>query len=95
LVNYVTKYLIAPCYEEEVANNFAIRENINNTEMIMTKLFILMAEPYKKKEVIFETSIAEFLVLRDLVYCNCSLLHLQNKDEIPHAKGVQGILRCN
>ena len=65
--------------EEEVANNFAIRENINNTEMIMTKLFILMAEPYKKKEVIFETSIAEFLVLRDLVYCNYSLLHLQTK----------------
>jgi hypothetical protein len=47
--------------------------------MIMTKLLILMAEPYDKKEVVFETSVAEFLVLRDLVYCNCSLLHLQTK----------------
>jgi hypothetical protein len=45
----------------------------------MTKLLILMAEPYDKKEVVFETSVAEFLVLRDLVYCNCSLLYLQTK----------------
>lgn len=71
-------YEILKC-EEEIINNFAIHENINNTEMIMTKFFILMAEPYDKKEVVFETSVAEFLVLRDLVYCNCSLLHLQTK----------------
>ncbi|MBE0068589.1 hypothetical protein F3K46_05880 [Thermoanaerobacterium thermosaccharolyticum] len=51
--------------------------------MIMTKLFILMAEPYGKKEIIFKTSIAEFLVLRDLVYCNYSLLHLQTNMK-PH-----------
>lgn len=71
-------YKILKC-EKEIMNNFAIHENINNTEMIMTKFFILMAEPYDKKEVVFETSVAEFLVLRDLVYCNCSLLHLQTK----------------
>ncbi len=79
LLQQVNRHYEILKYEEEVANNFAIRENINNTEMIMTKLFILMAEPYKKKEVIFETSIAEFLVLRDLVYCNYSLLHLKRK----------------
>jgi hypothetical protein len=79
LLQQVNRHHEILSYEEEVVNNFAIRENINNTEMIMTKLFILMAEPYKKKEVIFETSIAEFLVLRDLVYCNYSLLHLQTK----------------
>jgi hypothetical protein len=71
-------YKILKC-EKEIINNFAIHENISNTEMIMTKLFILMAEPYDKKEVVFKTSIAEFLVLRDLVYCNYSLLHLQIK----------------
>ncbi|MBE6064986.1 MAG: hypothetical protein E7209_06275 [Clostridium cochlearium] len=47
--------------------------------MIMTKLFILMAEPYNRKEIIFEISIAEFLVLRDLVFCNYSLPHLKAK----------------
>ncbi|PNT90494.1 hypothetical protein CDQ83_19030 [Clostridium thermosuccinogenes] len=47
--------------------------------MLMVKLLILMAEPYGKNEVTLETSIAEFLVLRDLVYCNYSLLHLQIK----------------
>lgn len=66
-------------YEQEVINNFALHENIKNTEMIMTKFFILMAEPYDKKEVVFETSIAEFLVLRDLVFCNYSLPHLKAK----------------
>lgn len=65
--------------EEEVVKNFAIRENINNTEMIMTKLFILMAGQNDKKEVILEISVAEFLVLHDLVYCHSSLLHLNTK----------------
>ncbi|WP_333508320.1 hypothetical protein [Thermoanaerobacterium thermosaccharolyticum] len=47
--------------------------------MIMTKLLILMAKPYGKRKIIFETSIAEFLVLWDLVYCNYSMLHLKTK----------------
>lgn len=65
--------------EEEVVNNFAIYEYISNAEMLMVKLYILIAEPYNKKEVIFEISIAEFLVLRDLVFCNYSLPHLRGE----------------
>jgi len=65
--------------EEEVVNNFAIYEYIGNAEMLMVKLYILIAEPYNKKEVIIETSIAEFLVLRDLVFCNYSLPHLREE----------------
>ena len=45
----------------------------------MVKLYILIAEPYNKKEVILETSIAEFLVLRDIVFCNYILPHLNEK----------------
>lgn len=65
--------------EEEVVNNFAIYEYISNAEMLMAKLYILIAEPYCRKEVILETSIAEFLVLRDLVFCNYLLPHLREK----------------
>ncbi len=65
--------------EEEIVNNFAIYEYIGNAEMLMVKLYILIAEPYNKKEVIIETSIAEFLVLRDLVFCNYLLPHLREK----------------
>jgi len=65
--------------EEMVANNFAIYDYISNAEMLMVKLFILIAEPYCRKEVILETSIAEFLVLRDLVFCNYLLPHLREK----------------
>ena len=65
--------------EEEIVNNFAIYEYIGNAEMLMVKLYILIAEPYNKKEVIIETSIAEFLVLRDLVFCNYTLPHLRGK----------------
>ena len=65
--------------EEEVVNNFAIYEYIGNAEMLMVKLYILITEPYNKKEVILETSIAEFLVLRDLVFCNYSLPHLREE----------------
>jgi len=65
--------------EEEEVNNFAIHDYISNTEMLMVKLLILMAEPYGKKEIILGTSIAEFLVLRDLVFCNFSLPHLRTK----------------
>ena len=73
LLQQVDRHREVLSFEEEVINNFAIQENISNTEMIMTKLLILMAEPYGKNEIILETSIAEFLVLRDLVFCNCSL----------------------
>ncbi|WP_243122163.1 hypothetical protein [Clostridium thermarum] len=66
-------------YEEEIVNNFAIRDYISNTEMLMVKLLILMAEPYGKKEIILDINIAEFLVLRDLVFCNFSLPHLRTK----------------
>jgi len=45
----------------------------------MVKLYILSAEPYNQKEVILETSIAEFLVIRDLVFCNYTLPHLRGK----------------
>ena len=79
LLQQVDRHREVLSYEEEVLNNFAIHDYISNTEMLMVKLLILMAEPYDKKEVVFETSIAEFLVLRDLVYCNYSLLHLQAK----------------
>ena len=65
--------------EEEVVNNFAIYEYISNAEMLMVKLLILMAEPYGKKEIILDINIAEFLVLRDLVFCNFSLPHLRTK----------------
>ena len=79
LLQQVDRHREVLSYEEEVLNNFAIHDYISNTEMLMVKLLILMAEPYDKKEVVFETSIAEFLVLRDVVYCNYSLLHLQSK----------------
>jgi hypothetical protein len=51
--------------------------------MIMTKLFIQMAEPNNKKKIILHISIAGFLILRDCVYCNNSLPHLQAKIK-PH-----------
>jgi hypothetical protein len=79
LLQQVNRHYEILKYEEEIINNFAVHENISNTEMIMAKLLILMAEPYDKKEIKFEISITEFLVLRDLVYCNYSLLHLQTK----------------
>jgi hypothetical protein len=64
---------------EEVASNFAIYDYISNAEMLMVKLYILSAEPYNQKEVILETSIAEFLVIRDLVFCNYTLPNLRGK----------------
>ena len=85
LLQQVNRHCEILKYEEEIINNFAIRENINNTEMIMTKLFILMTKPYNRKEIIFEISIAEFLVLRDLVFCNYSLPHLKVKMR-PHIR---------
>ena len=65
--------------EEWKVNNFALYEYISNAEMLMVKLYILIDEPYSKKEVILETSIAEFLVLRDLVFCNYLLPHLREE----------------
>jgi len=65
--------------EEEIVNNFAIHDYINNTEMLMVRLLILVAEPSGKNEVILETSIAEFLTLRDFAFCNYLLPHLKGK----------------
>ena len=65
--------------EEEIVNNFAVHDYIGNTEMLIVKLLILMAEPSGKNEVTLETSIAEFLVLRDLMICNYLLPHLREK----------------
>jgi hypothetical protein len=66
-------------YEQGTIDNFAIQDDMNNAEMIMTKLLILMSGPNNKKQILFELNIAEFLILRDCVYCNNSLLHLQAK----------------
>lgn len=79
LLQQVDRLLEVLGNEEEVVNNFAIYEYIGNAEMLMVKLYILIAEPYNKKEVIIETSIAEFLVLRDLVFCNYLLPHLREE----------------
>jgi len=79
LLQQVDRHREMVSYEEEVVNNFAIRDYISNTEMLMVKLLILMAEPYGKKEIILDINIAEFLVLRDLVFCNYSLPHLRGK----------------
>ena len=65
--------------EKDIINNFAVREIINNTEMLITKLFIVMAEPYDKKEVILSLTTAEFLALRAIVFCNYTMAHLKNK----------------
>lgn len=79
LLQQVDRHREMVSYEEEVVNNFAIHDYISNTEMLMVKLLILMAEPYGKKEIILDINIAEFLVLRDLVFCNYSLPHLRGK----------------
>lgn len=79
LIKHVSRHNDILNDEKDIINNFAIREIINNTEMLMTKLFILMAEPYHKKEVILSLTTAEFLVLRDIVFCNYTMLHLKTK----------------
>ncbi|UWV48045.1 hypothetical protein N1236_05925 [Acetivibrio thermocellus] len=79
LLQQVDKLCEVLSNEEEEVNNMAIHDYISNTEMLMVKLLILMAEPHGKKEVILETSIAEFLVLRGLVFCNYLLPHLREK----------------
>ena len=79
LLQQVDRHCEMVSYEEEEVNNFAIHDYISNTEMLMVKLLILMAEPYGKKEIILDINIAEFLVLRDLVFCNYSLPHLRGK----------------
>lgn len=87
LLQQVDRHREMVSYEEEVVNNFAIRDYISNTEMLMVKLLILMAEPYGKKEIILDINIAEFLVLRDLVFCNYSLPHLKVKMR-PHIRNA-------
>lgn len=58
---------------------YAPIDDINNAEMIMTKLLILIAKPYGRKKVVLVVSIAGFLILQDCVYCNNSLLQLKDK----------------
>ena len=79
LLQRINRHLEVLKYEQEVIDNFAIHDNINNAEMIMTKLIILMAEPYNRKEIILELNITEFLVLRECVYLNLQLMGVHNK----------------
>ena len=79
LMQQVSRYNDILNDEKDIINNFAIREIIYNTEMLITKLFIIMAEPYDRKEVILSLTTAEFLVLRDIVLCNYTMLHLKTK----------------
>ena len=81
LLGQINRHLEILRCEEEIINNFAVCENVNNAEMIMTKLLLLIADPYEMEEVILFLSIAEFLVLRDLVFCNYSLSYLETKME--------------
>lgn len=79
LMQQVSRYNDILNDEKDIINNFAIRKIIYNTEMLITKLFIIMAEPYDRKEVILSLTTAEFLVLRDIVLCNYTMLHLKTK----------------
>lgn len=79
LLQQVSRYYDILNNEKDIINNLSVHESINNTEMIMTKLFILTAEPYSRKEVILAVSISEFLTLRDIVFCNYTLVHLKIK----------------
>ena len=79
LIQQINRHMEVLSYEQGTIDNFAIQDDMNNAEMIMTKLLILISEPNNKKQILFELNIAEFLILRDCVYCNNSLLHLQAK----------------
>ncbi|WIV12836.1 hypothetical protein [Proteiniborus sp. MB09-C3] len=79
LLRQINSHLEVLRYEEGVIDDFAIHENIANTEMIMTKLLILMAEPYNRKEILLELNIAEFLVFRECVHFNLQLTDTHNK----------------
>jgi hypothetical protein len=78
LLRQINRHLEVLRYEEGVIDDFAIHENIANTEMIMTKLLILMAEPYNRKEILLELNIAEFLVFRECVHFNLQLTDTHN-----------------
>ena len=79
LLRQINRHLEVLRYEEGVIDDFAIHENIANTEMIMTKVLILMAEPYNRKEILLELNIAEFLVFRECVHLNLQLMGIHNK----------------
>lgn len=78
LLKQVNRHFEALSYGQGVIDNFAIQDNINHVEMIMVKLLILMAEPYDRKEIIFELNIAEFLVFRECVHLNLQLMGMYN-----------------
>lgn len=69
LIQQINRHLEVLSYEQGIIDNFAIQDDMNNAEMIMTKLLILISEPNNKKQILFELNIAEFLILRDCVYC--------------------------
>lgn len=80
LVRQINQHLEVLNLEKELYDNLAIQEGISNTEVIRTKLFLCIAAANDREDDIhMELSVAEFLVLRDCVYCNNSLLHLQAK----------------
>ncbi|WP_235836062.1 hypothetical protein EPD62_003230 [Acetivibrio thermocellus] len=80
LVRQMNRHLEILNLEKELYDNVAIQEDINNTEVIRTKLFLcISAANDRKDDIHMELSIAEFLTLWDCVYCNNSLLHLQAK----------------
>ena len=89
LIQQVSRYNDILIDENVIINNFAIHENINNTEMLMTKLFILTAEPYDRKEVLLSVTTAEFLVLRDMVLCNYTIMQLRTKVNFHILKGYK------
>lgn len=80
LLRQINRHLEVLRYEEGVIDDFAIHENITDTEMIMVKLLILMAEPYNREEIILELNIAEFLVFRECVHFNLQLTGMNDKN---------------
>ena len=91
LLQRINRHLEALSYEQGVIDNFAIHDNISNAEMIMTKLLILMAEPYNRKEIILELNIAEFLVLRECICLNLQLMGVHNKKYEGLARQIESI----
>ncbi|KOA19463.1 hypothetical protein CLHOM_20710 [Clostridium homopropionicum DSM 5847] len=91
LIRQINRHLEVLRYEEGVIDDFAIHENIANTEMIMTKVLILMAEPYNRKEILLELNIAEFLVLRECVHLNLQLMGMHNQKYQDFVRQIESI----
>ncbi len=91
LLRQINRHLEVLRYEEGVIDNFAIHENIANTEMIITKLLILMAEPYNRKEILLELNIAELLVFRECVHFNLQLMGMHNQKYEDFVRQIESI----